>query len=223
MLDASLSRFYFVVMFAASVAAAQPSPPTQPFSAEERALAERSVLQDARVRRIIGAERPRILVSAAEYDKTEANAFLAGTREQPPERRLLLHLINPQSTLAAEVLVTLAGGQARVLGVERRAGADIPFLREDAAAALDLARRDPEVRRAVGDRLDRFELVDPAADTTAPLVAEPLPIRASDPRDACAIGRCLEFVFRADGAYLPLRARVNLTQRSVSVQGEPGR
>jgi hypothetical protein len=217
--------------FAACVCWAAPTPAqvqppasaVQPLAAmttDEILAVEKAVVADARVRAIIGEGQPRVATTAVELDKAEAEAFLAGRSTTPPTRRVTVVLTNPQTQQAARALVEPS--QNRVLAVESIAAADVPFLRDDADQALALAKADPNVRRAVGDTLDRYEILDSGSDARIPYAAQALPLRSTDPRDVCSVNRCLDLIFRTENGYLPLRAHVDLTRRTVEIHGGAG-
>jgi len=182
---------------------------------EERLKVEQTAVAEPRVRAIIGEGQPRVVTSAVEVDKAEAEAFLAGRTTPPPTRRVTVLLINPQTQQAAKALIEVS--QNRVPSVESIAAMDVPFLRDDADRALALAKADPNVRRAVGDTLDRYEILDSGSDARVPFAAQALPLRSSDPRDVCSADRCIDLIFRTENGYLPLRAHVNLTRGTVEV------
>jgi hypothetical protein len=203
-------------------ATAQVQPPVRAvqspvaLTTEERLKVEQAIVAEPRVRAIIGEGQPRVVTSAVEVDKAEAEAFLAGRTTTPPTRRVHVLLINPQTQQAAKALIEPS--QNRVLSVESIAAVDIPFLRNDADRALALAKADPNVRRAVGDTLDRFEILESGNDARVPFAAQVLPLRSSDPRDLCSVDRCVDLIFRTADGYLPLSAQVNLTKGTVEVQ-----
>jgi hypothetical protein len=194
--------------------------PLAAMTTDERLAVERTVTSDARVRAIIGEGQPRVTTTAVEVDKAEAEAFLAGRSTTLPTRRVTVVLTNPQTQQAARALIDPA--QNRVLAVESIAAADIPFFRDDADQALALAKADPNVRRAVGDTLDRYEILESGSDARIPYAAQALPLRSTDPRDVCSVDRCIDLIFRTENGYLPLRAHVDLTRRTVEIHGGAG-
>ena len=185
---------------------------------EEVPAVERAALADARIRNILGTDRPRLVSTSAEPDKAEAGAFLSGTSANAPSRRATVVLFNAQANRAAQVTLSVTPGQPpRVLEVRRIDPADVPFGPDDAQSALDLAKRDPAVRRAVGNILDRFELLEPGSDAQPPYAAQVLPLRSTNPRDPCAGSRCLDVIFRTAEGYLSVRPTVNLTRQAVTL------
>jgi hypothetical protein len=188
-----------------------------PMTSEERRAAENTALSDARVRAIVGEGDRRPIITGMEANKAEAEAFLEGRSTTPPRRLVSVVLFNPQTNQAAHALVSVSEG--RVISAESISVSDIPFVREDADRALVLAKADAGVRRAVGEMLDRYEIIESGSDMRIPFAAQALPVRSSDPRDLCSVDRCIDLIFRTENGYLPLRAHINLTRRSVEVHG----
>ena len=106
----------------------------------------------------------------------------------------------------------------RILAVQRLSPRDVPFVREDADQALALAKADPKVRRAVGDTLERFEILNSGEEREVPFAAQALPLRSTSPKDPCSKDRCLDLLFRTPRGYLPLRVGVDLTTRTVTLE-----
>jgi hypothetical protein len=183
-----------------------------PMTTEERLAVENAALSDARVRAIVGEGQPRIIITGVEIDKAEAEAFLASELATPPRRLVSVVLFNPQTNQAAHALVS----DNRVISAGSITASDIPFVRGDADQALALAKADTGLRRAVGDTLDRYEILE---DARVPFAAQALPLRSTDPRDFCSVDRCLDLIFRSESGFLPVRAHVNLTRRTVEVHG----
>jgi hypothetical protein len=104
--------------------------------------------------------------------------------------------------------------ESRVLAVDRIAPAEVPIVREDADHALALTKASPDLRRAVGDTLDQYAILDLAREERVSFAAQALPIRSSDRNDPCSVNRCLDLTFRTATGYLPWRAHVDLTRRT---------
>jgi len=217
-MDSTSRMLMAVTLGAASLLAPGRARAQQPahLGGEDSAAVERATLADPRVRAIVGAGAARVIIGDAELDKREAQAFLEDTTAPPPTRRVAVVVFNARSNRAARALVSLP--QHRILAVERLAPAEVPFVRADAEEALAIAKASAVVRRAVGDSLDRFVLANPGEESPAPLAAEVLPVRSVPGRDPCAVDRCLDVIFRTTSGYLPLRAHVDLTRRTVTVQ-----
>ena len=187
---------------------------------EEKLLIERAVLSDPRIRAIVGEGQPRITSTDVQFDKAEAEAFLTGRSTTLPTRRVTVVLINPQTQQAARALIELS--QNRLLTVESIAASDVPFLPDEAEQALALVKADVNVRRAVGDSLDRYVILESGNEARVPFAAQALPLRSTDPRDICSINRCVDLIFRTEQGYLPFRAHVDLTARTVEIHSSTG-
>ena len=72
-------------------------------------------------------------------------------------------------------------------------------------------------REAVGPSLERYRVVPSGEDSSHGYVAQALPVRSYDEADPCSIAHCLDFIFRAERSYLPLRVHVDLGRRRVEV------
>jgi hypothetical protein len=226
----SHSKRYLIAGVAALCCAMPARPQVQPpasatslpivLTTEERLAVESAAVADARTRAIVGEAEPRVLTTVTKVDKAEAEAFLEGRSTTPPTRHVTVVIMNPQTRQAARALVEPS--QKRVLAVESIAAANVPFLRSDADQALALAKADPNVRRAVGDTLERYEIHESGSDARVPFVAQALPLHSTDPRDVCSVDRCVDLIFRTEAGYLPLRAHVDLTRRTVEVHSEGG-
>jgi len=188
-----------------------------PLTTEEKATAERTALSYPRIQALLGVGQPRVVTAEVEPDKSEAENFLAGRSAALPPRRAVVVLSNTQQTKAVRALVALP--QNQVLAVERIQPADVPLVRDDAEQALALAKASPEVRRAVGDTLDRFAILAPGSEERAPYAVQMLPVVGTGRNDPCRADRCVDLIFRTENGYLPLRAHVDLTQRTVAVHG----
>lgn len=187
---------------------------------EEKLLIERAVLSDPRIRAIVGEGQPRITSTDVQFDKAEAEAFLTGRSATLPTRRVTVVLINPQTQQAARALIELS--QNRLLTVGSIAASDVPFLPDEAEQALALVKADVNVRRAVGDSLDRYVILESGNEARVPFAAQALPLRSTDPRDICSINRCVDLIFRTEQGYLPFRAHVDLTARTVEIHSSTG-
>jgi hypothetical protein len=186
-------------------------------TSEERSLVERTALTDPRVRRIVGEEKPQVLVSEPQVDKAEAEAFLAGTTDKPPSHLVTVVVFNPKTDRAVRVFIWFE--RHSIMEVQEIKATDVPLSRADAEAALALAKASPDIRRIVGDRLDQFVILDSGGDAHVPFAAQVLPVATTDPNDPCFADRCLELIFRTETGYLPVRAYVDLTRRTVKPAG----
>jgi len=183
----------------------------------DKAAAERAALADSRVQTLLGAGQPRVITAEAEPDKREAEEFLAGRSAAPPKRRVVVVLSNPQTSKAVRALVVVP--QNQVVAIESIRPADVPLVRDDAEQALALAKANPELRQAVGETLDRYAILQPGSEERVPFAAQVLPVVSTNRNDPCSTNRCVDLIFRAENGYLPLRAHVDLTRRTVAVHG----
>jgi hypothetical protein len=204
----------------AAMALCQPQPQDRvvaAITAEDQAAVERAALSDPRIRAILGAGQPRLVTAEVEADKSEAENFLAGRSVTPPTRRVVVVVSNTQTNKAARALVSLP--QNQILAVESVRPADIPLVRDDAEQALALAKANPDLRRAIGDTLDRYAILEPGSEERVPYAAQVLPVASTNRNDPCSTNRCLDLIFRTENGYLPLRAHVDLTRRTVALLG----
>ncbi len=186
-----------------------------PLTSEERSAIERTVLSDPRIKKVAGAEKPRVLVSEAHVDKAEAEAFISGRSDKAPVHTVNVVVFNPRTNQAVQTIMHLE--EHRILELKEINASDVPLTFEDAEEAFALAKANPDVRRAVGSNLDQFVLVESGSSAHVPYAVQVLPLRSSDPKDPCHTGRCLDLTFRAQTGYLPLRVTVDLTRRSVKL------
>jgi hypothetical protein len=188
---------------------------TLSLTVEEKSAVERVVLSDARIQKIVGAEKSRVFISEARADKAEAEAFLEGTPDKLPAHWITVVVFNPRTNKAAQSLMSL--DQNRILEVQQIKVSEVPFARDDADEALTLAKANPDLRRVVGSRLERFVLLESGSNVRVPLTAQALPLLNSNPDDPCSAHRCLDLIFRTETGYLPVRATVDLTSRTVKI------
>src|SRR5262245_55023958 len=140
--------------------------PVASITTEEKLLIERTVLFDPRTRAIVGEGQPRITSTDVHVDKAEAEAFLTGKSATLPTRRVTVVLVNPRTQQAARSLIELS--QNQVLTVESIPASDVPFLPDEAREALALAKTDVNVRRAIGDSLDRYVILESGNEARIP-------------------------------------------------------
>lgn len=185
-------------------------------TAQQKSQMQGTALADARVQQVLGAGQPRVMVREPEIDKYEALAYLRGETDKLPTHRMSMLMLNPQTNKAARVLMSLEKNS--VESVREISPADAPLFPEEAVEALALAKANPNVRSVVGSRLSQFVIVTSGSDAGIPLAAQALRVRSSDSNDPCSRDRCLDLIFRTETGYLPLRAGVDLNQRTVEVR-----
>jgi hypothetical protein len=218
MLDpAQTMRRLLLSALCALVAQFAPAAAQTALSPQQRAEIERIVLGSPEVQGIFQGAQPRVMLGEPEPDKAEAQAYLTGERTQPPQSYVTALVFDPGRNLARRVIV--APGESRIIAIQQLSAAEVPFVEGDVTAAWELARRDPAVQRALGASAERFRVASPGAAAPAPEIVEALPLRSVDPNDPCSRDRCLDLVFRTPQGYLPFRAHVDLTNRSVALHG----
>ena len=174
-----------------------------------------AALADARVRHLLGPGEVSVVSVDRQIDKAEASAYLDGKLDKPPVARATVLLWNRHTRLAARAL--LSTPDAHLLAVEAVKASEVPLVPEEVEEALALAKASSSVQKAVGPSLAQYHLVRSGDEAGGPLVAEALPVRGTRPNDACTAGRCLDFLFRTESGYLPLRVQVNLGGKTVQV------
>ena len=201
------------------VAQAQQTPGAATVPMDESALT-RAVLADPRARASLGPGEVKTVAVDAASDKSEAAAYLEGRRDALPARHATVLLWNRATDKAIRALVSTT--DPRVLGIESLRMADVPLIPEELDEALALVKASPQAQKSVGPSLDRFILVQSGDEYPKVDIVQALPVRSSDPKDPCAAHRCLQFLFRSQQGYLPLRAQVDLSKHAVSViRGRP--
>lgn len=199
----------FILLTASSLASAQPQQGPVMLGAADQQRLGALVLANPAIRRIIGSADARLHFSTPDFDKAEADAFLRGSTDARP--RPQINVLAVSASGAARARLSL--GDGRVIDVQPVPAAELPLFDEDVARALALAQRSERSRAAIGPSLSRFEPARAGLEyPPTAYIAEPLPIRSSNPRDPCSRDRCLELVFRTPAGYLPNRVHVNLTR-----------
>jgi hypothetical protein len=208
-----IGRAYLTLLFSVSAAASSPlsaQPVGGPPSASAQLDVQRLgavVLRDPRIRQLVGPQA-RLYFGDPSYDKAAEEAFLNGSSDAPP--RLQIDVLAVSATGAARAL---AGFDGRILAVEAVRPTDVPLQDEDVAAALTIAQRNERLQAILRQGLARFRPARAGEEyPSTAYVAEPLPLRSSDPRDPCSGDRCLELIFRTPEGYLPIRVQVDLTR-----------
>lgn len=186
-------------------------------STERSQALGRAALADARVRQLIGPGDAKVVAVELIADKAEAEAYLEGRREAPPTAKANVLLWNRITGKAARA--SLETRDAKILGVTAVKLGDVPLIPEEVEEALALVKASPAAQKAIGDSLEKFHLVFSGEDASHAYIAQALPVRSNDSKDSCAIGHCLEFIFRVEQTYLPLRAHVDLVKRAVAIVG----
>ena len=63
------------------------------------------------------------------------------------------------------------------------------------------------------------DLNEPDSEERVPFAAQVLPLVSTNQNDPCGSNRCVNLIFRTENGYLPVRAHIDLTRRTVAIQG----
>jgi Cu2+-containing amine oxidase len=188
-----------------------------PLTAEEEAMAVRIARADGRVKEALAAENVRVVsVVPVLMKRGESHEKL-----DLHQREIEVTLFQPQKEVGARVVVNLR--QNSVASVQRLAAHQVPFTSDDLNDAFQLALRDPQVQRALGESAQSFHVQGQrgvTAETAATAnVVTGLPLRSSDPNDPCSKDRCLQLLFRRGNDFLsePV-VTVNLSKKQVVIE-----
>lgn len=163
--------------------------PLDPLTSQEKQLAERVARADPRVRELIGT---RHRLSYIEFFAVKP-ADEASTREGPQAplpmpRHAEVVFYRFDGDFGVRALVALRP-QPSVAEVQRIDSANVPLNNEDLAEARQLALQNIELRRVLGEAVDRYRV-------------EGLRILATEEGDPCFRHRCLQLLFRLGDVYL---------------------
>ncbi|MDQ6942500.1 MAG: hypothetical protein M3169_08320 [Candidatus Eremiobacteraeota bacterium] len=201
---------------AQTTAPAAPSASLQTLAAGQRARLAKAIAANSELRRIVG-DQPRVVFGEPVFDKIEAELYVRKLRATPPVQQVPIVLFDAKTNRAASAVVLPDG---KVTRIEVIPAVLVPFTPEDAAEAVDLIRRSAAGKQI--PELERFQRDSP--DARAPrdaYVVQLLPVRGGDAKDPCSADRCMDAIFRTPRGYLPLRAHVDLTRRTVEIEGPP--
>jgi hypothetical protein len=189
---------------------------------DEEAAADRIARAEPKVKELLG-ERGIRLVSAT--------PVLIKQGEPPDkidlhQRAIEVILFRPEGEIGVRVIVHLH--QNRAAEVQRLTAAQVPFTNDDLNDAFQLALRDAEVQRELGPAAQTFHVPELHNNTASAAASENivtgLPIRTTDPKDACSKHRCLQLFFRRGTDFLSRPVvTVDLTEKHVTVDRSESR
>jgi len=197
-------------------AAAYSRLPLDPLTTEEKAEAERIARTDPRVREIVAEPGVRLIsAEVAAYKSRYAKpGEIAG-------RFVEVILFGPEREAGARVLVNLA--RKNVEDVRRVPALEVPMNDDDLKQAFELAIRDAQVQKALGEQARSFrpQITSPESQTLeAPENAVTgLPVRGTRKGDPCMRHRCMQLFFRRGRDFLsePVVV-VDLTAKQVRIE-----
>lgn len=181
---------------------AQERRPLDPLTDEEKRIAERTALADARVKELLGSSRPQLVsveLFVVKVSREQVETAAAG-RAIRMDRYAEVVFFRREGEFGVRAVVDLTS--RAVTEATRLPSQEVPMTQADVAEAWELAKRDSQVREALGADLGRFVVQPPAGPRRAPYVVEALRIGATAEDDPCAKHRCLMLLFRRGAAYL---------------------
>lgn len=181
--------------------------PLDPLTMEEEQTAVQVALADPRVKQLLGEGRHRVIgvefLSLKPADVPGREPSLVG----PIGRHAQVLLYRPEGDFGVRALVDL--GAKGITQATRVEGGQVPLTEDDVAEARDLAFKNEQVRRMLGNRLDEFRV-------------EGLRSTGTGPQDSCLRNRCVHVLFRRGDHYLVTpTVIVDLTTRAVRVERSP--
>lgn len=197
--------------------------PLDPLTEQEKHEAEQVALADPRVQELLGKSRRQtvsVALIAIKPSQEEMQAASAG-RSIPMGRLAVVVFLRYDGEVGVRAVVDL--GRRTVTEVARLASEQVPMTAEDLVEAWQLARRDEEVRRALGPEIERYEVerTPPKPGAAQPgFVVRALRLRGTEEKDPCFRHRCLQLLFARGNEYLTRpTVSVDLSAQKVYVQG----
>src|SRR5260370_2197590 len=179
--------------------------PLDPLTEQEKHEAEQVALRDPRVQELLGKGRRKTVsvdLTAIKPSQEEIQAAAAG-RAIPMGRYAVVVFFRNEDEAGVRAVVDLA--HETVTEVARLSSEQIPMTADDLAEAWQFARRDEEVRRALGPEAERYEVErTPPTPNAAPLgfVVRARRVRCTESKDPCFHHRCLQLLFARGNEYL---------------------
>lgn len=196
--------------------------PLDPLTEQEKHEAEQVALRDPRVQELLGRGRRKTVsvdLTVIKPSQEEIQAAAAG-RPISMGRFAVVVFFRYEGEVGVRAVVDFARGT--VTEVARLSSDQVPMTADDLAEAWQLARRDEEVRRALGPEAERYEVErTPPKPGAAPpgFVVRALRIRGSEEKDPCFHNRCLQLLFARGNEYLTQpTVTVDLSAQKVYVQ-----
>lgn len=202
-------------------AAAQKALPLDPLSDEERRVAVAIAAADARVRELIGSTgTPSYVEMIAVKSATPRNEA-----DEPAGRHAeIIYSVPAKEHYGVQVVVDLENRRVTSvtrLAVDRAAvlAQTPPQQRPQVRPTIPFSAAELDTVRQLVNRERQRQSVRLFGTGDEDPIMEFLPIGSTDVRDPCRIDRCVEVLFRRGRVYSRTSAIVNLTRRTVSLQG----
>jgi hypothetical protein len=145
---------FYVLSWCRVQSASAQAPPARGDLVTPTTTHERLAIETAAHARVVGgAGQVRIITVGVDIDKAEAEAFLAERLVRSPHR-----LVSPQTNQSADAPVSPS--ENRMTSLEGIAVSATPCVRVGPGQPSALAQANPAVRRAVGDSLDRYGILE---------------------------------------------------------------
>jgi hypothetical protein len=196
--------------------------PLDPLTEQEKHEAEQVALRDSRVQELLEKGRRKTVsvdLTVTKPSQEEIQAAAAG-RPISMGRFAVVVFFRFEGEVGVRAVVDLVRGT--VTEVARLSSDQVPMTADDLAEAWQLARRDEEVRRALGPEAERFEVEHTPPKPGAPppgFVVRALRVRSSEEKDPCFHNRCLHLLFARGNEYLTQpTVTVDLSAQKVYVQ-----
>jgi hypothetical protein len=214
-------RALMLLLAMVTPAAAQKTLPLDPLTDEERRIAVAIAAADARVRELVGTSGTPAYVEMIALKSTSQRP----EADEPAGRHAeIIYSVPAQEHYGVQVVVDLQNRRvlsALRLTVDRAAilSQTPPQQRPQTRPAIPFSSAELDTVRQLVTRQRRQQPVRLFTTGDDEPVLEFLPIGSTDARDQCRVDRCVEVLFRRGRVYSRTTAIVNLTRRTVTMQG----
>jgi hypothetical protein len=215
-------QWCFAMLLGAALASATAFAQTRayldPLTDAERRLAEGVAREDARVRKLAGDGRVRLVYVELATPKFDGKRRKGNDELQGRYAEVLQYRFDDDSGV-----LTLVDLEKRaVLDVQKVEGGAVPLTREDLEEAVKFALDSDEVRKLLGREASQYVAPEPSAPENPPYAIRALLVHSHDRKDPCFRHRCVHLFFQQRNAYLIDTAIVDLTERRVQIQRGEG-
>lgn len=190
-----------------------------PLSVKEKQEAERIARADSRVIQLLSGGRTELAYVAFFALKPSTPSANRDPDRLVLERAAEVVLYRFDGNFGVRAVVSL--GRKVVVSVQRLEGGDVPLTQQDWADALQLALKNPEVQKMLGNNAGEFQGLTWRKSNAATLrqnAVRSLMVSTTNPKDPCFGNRCVQLWFRRRAVYLTDSAIVNLSTGVVRVE-----